>query len=252
MRPSASNGQHESVNNHAKREAHRYLERPFVPTPEGTDRALQYTRQARRNLYNAGEIARSAREMANESFSEKRVRYLERLRHRIVDATGLPEIYWASIYLPVLAHEAGFDADGNSVPVPGNVIFDRSALCDKLEIDPCLDVGRQLFKQKRLTFEEAWLVDSDLFVGRIIDLELRFDRAVVKVEDVEKLLSQLQLQGAIEYFEEGHTHDGYLFEGLVTANFKQLCSGLANALPDLATIVSLDGCELVENGRTYD
>lgn len=85
------------------------------------------------------------------------------LRSRIIAKTGVPEIEWAAMYIPVLAVVEDIDEQIQTEGGLSYRIVGRRDLAQKLLVNESQNIAMQLFKARILTEEEALFLDSDFF-----------------------------------------------------------------------------------------
>lgn len=107
------------------------------------------------------------------------------LRKQIILKTGVPELEWAAMYVPVLSVLENID---EVTPVEGGVSFrivGRRDLAQKLQVDESWNFGVQLFQRRVLTSEEALFLDTDFFRDATswrINFKIQSDSALLPVQ----------------------------------------------------------------------
>ncbi|MBY0546240.1 MAG: hypothetical protein K2W95_03060 [Candidatus Obscuribacterales bacterium] len=85
------------------------------------------------------------------------------LRSRIIAKTGVPEIEWVAMYIPVVAVVEDIDEQVQTEGGLSYRIVGRRALAQKLHVNESQNIAMQLFQARILTEDEALFLDSDFF-----------------------------------------------------------------------------------------
>lgn len=119
------------------------------------------------------------------------------LRWQIVTKTGIPEMEWAGMYVPVLAVVEGVDERWQTENGLSFRTINRAMIAEKLGLNPCVNFGAQLHNQRVLSGPEAIFLDSDFF--RDCDswkVHLKIDTD--DQQDISELVAGVEQSGLIE------------------------------------------------------
>ncbi len=161
------------------------------------------------------------------------------LRWQIVVKTGVSELEWASMYLPVLGVVESIDERWQTESGLSFCTVNRAHLAYKLDVNPAVNFGVQLYNKRVLTGPEAIFIDNDFF--RDCDTWRVHFKIETEDDGVCMLIEKLEREGLIERW--------WVMQRAGTAFYANVGStrltNLFRALdPAKTTLVSLNGAIL--------